>query len=428
MRTEADLVVVNAAELVTAGGNSHKPKVGDELSDAGVVPGGAVAVQDQEIIAVGKTREVVAQVEVTPDTEVIDARGKTVMPGFVDPHTHIIFGASREKELDQRLRGASYLDILKAGGGILGTVESTRNTSEETLYYDGMKRLNTFVREGVTTVESKSGYGLDTETELRQLRVSRDLDRVHPVDVVNTFLGAHAVPQAYKEKSDEFVDLVLEEMLPRVVDENLAEFCDIFCEEGVFSVEQSRRVLTAAKEKGLMPKIHADEINPLGGAELAAEVGAISADHLGEATDEGIKRMAEAGVVAVLLPGTLFFLMKDEYARGRKMIEEGVPVALSTDRNPGSSPTESMSLILTLACLKMNLFPAEAINAATINAAHAINRGHRLGSLEQGKQADIVIYDMPNHEYLPYHYGVTHVEQVIKKGTVIWEKDEGWYW
>ncbi len=414
-----DLVIYNAEELVTASRNSHSAKTGADLKDPGVIEQGAVAAKDEVIVAAGSNEQVLESVRVSPHTRVVDGRGKTVMPGFVDPHTHIIFGSTREKELGMRIQGAEYLEILKDGGGILGTVESTRNTSQEELFYSGKRRLDTFLQEGVTTVESKSGYGLDTETELRQLKVSRDLDRVHPVDVVNTFLGAHAIPKDYKQDTDKFVDLVIEDMLPKVEDENLAEFCDVFCEDGVFSIEQSRRVLEAAKARGLKPKIHADEINPLGGAELAAEVGAISADHLGEATDQGISDMAASGVVAVLLPGTLFFLMKDDYARARDMISQGVPVALSTDRNPGSSPTESMSLIITLACLKMKMTPGEAINAATINAAHAINRGDVIGSIETGKQADIVIYDMPNHEYLPYHYGVNHVEKVIKKGQLV---------
>ncbi|ACB86365.1 imidazolonepropionase [Natranaerobius thermophilus] len=414
-----DKIVINAGELVTAAGNSDRPKVGTELNNLGLIQNGAVAIKGDRIEAVGTTESVIEQVEVTAKTKVIDARGKTVMPGFVDPHTHIIFGSTREKELGLRIEGAEYLEILKAGGGILGTVESTRQTSEDELYYAGKQRLDTFLKEGVTTVESKSGYGLDTATELKQLRVANKLGKTHPADVVHTFLGAHAIPKEHKDNPDKYIEIVVEEMLPRVIEENLAEFCDVFCEEGVFNIDQSRKVLQTARTKGILPKIHADEINPLGGAELAAELGAVSADHLGKATDRGIKEMAEKGVVAVLLPGTLFFLMKDEYARGRRMVEEGVPVALSTDRNPGSSPTESMSLIVSLACLKMKLLPSEAINAATINAAHAINRGHLIGSIEKGKQADIVIFDMPNHEYLPYHYGINHVERVIKKGTIV---------
>ncbi|OWZ85036.1 imidazolonepropionase [Natranaerobius trueperi] len=417
--TKPDLVILNARELVTLEGNSYKPKTKEELKNIGIIKDGAVVVKDEKIVAVGKTDEIINKVNITPKTRVIDAKDKTVMPGFVDPHTHIVFGESRERELGLRINGREYLEILEAGGGILGTVESTKNKPEIELYESAKKRLDTFLKEGVTTVESKSGYGLETETELKQLRVSKKLGRTHQVDVVNTFLGAHAIPKDYKSYPDAFVDLVVDEMLPQVVEEGLAEFCDIFCEKGVFSVEQSRRVLTKAKKAGLLPKIHADEINPLGGAELAADVKAVSADHLGKASDQGIKRMAEAGVVGVLLPGTLFFLMNDEYARARKMIEEGVPTALSTDRNPGSSPTESMSFIISLACLKMKMLPSEAISAATINAAHAINKADKIGSIERGKQADLVIFDMPNHEYLPYHYGINHVETVIKKGTVV---------
>lgn len=419
MTKKCDLLIINANEVVTVEGNSQKPKIKEELSELGIIENGAVACAGEKIVKVGKTEDVINHVDTMPDTKIIDAKGKIVLPGLVDPHTHIIFGESREKELGLRLQGADYLEILKAGGGILGTVESTRAASFEELYYSGKNRLDKFLEHGVTTIETKSGYGLTTEDEIKQLKVAKSLDKIHPVDIVRTFLGAHAIPKEYKEKSDVYVDIVIEEMLPRVKEEGLAEFCDVFCEDSVFSKVQSEKILNKAKEFGLDIKLHADEIVPLGGAELAAKLKAVSADHLLKASDEGIEAMAKEGVIGVLLPGTAFFLISKEYARGREMIEKGVPIALSTDRNPGSSPTEAINLVMTLACLNMKLSVKEVISACTINAAHAINRADRIGSLEGGKQADIVIFDAPNHEYLPYHYGINHVEKVIKKGKLI---------
>ncbi len=416
-----DLLIINASELVTVKGASSKPKTREELEEIGIIENGALAATDEKITCVGTTEDVLREVETDQYTEVIDARGKTVLPGLVDPHTHIVFGSTREKELGLRLQGADYLEILKAGGGILGTVESTRNAQDEELFYSAKGRLDTFLEHGVTTIETKSGYGLTLKDEVRQLKTAKMLDKIHSVDIVTTFLGAHAIPKEYKEDPDKYVDIVIKEMLPKVKEENLAEFCDVFCEEAVFNVEQSERILEEAKKMGFGIKMHADEIVPLGGAELAAKLGATSADHLLKVSDQGIKGMAEAGVIGVLLPGTAFFLMSKEYARGRDMIEAGVPISLSTDRNPGSSPTEAVNLILTLACLKMKLSVKEAISAFTINAAHAINRAEEIGSLEVGKQADIVIFNAPNHEYLPYHYGINHVEKVIKKGDLVIE-------
>lgn len=414
----ADLLIQDAAQLLTFGGGAG-PRTGKEMGDPVVIEGGAVAARDGKIVAVGKTADVINNVSLLPEAKIISARGKVVMPCFVDPHTHLVYGGTREGEFIQRLEGAEYLEILAAGGGILSTVRSTREASENDLLKKGEKLLDHFLRAGVGTVESKSGYGLDTETELKQLRVAHTLDSLHAIDVVHTFLGAHAFPTEYNDNRDAYVELVIDEMLPRVSAEKLAEFCDVFCEKSVFTVGQSRRILEAAKRHGLKPKLHADEIIPFGGAELAAEVGAVSADHLLQASDKGIADMARTGVVAVLLPGTAFFLMKNKYAPARKMIEAGVPVALSTDSNPGSSPTQAMNLILSLACLGMKLKPAEALTAATINAAYAVDRGHLVGSLEVGKQADILIMDAPNYNYIPYHYGINLVETVFKKGKVV---------
>jgi imidazolonepropionase len=415
MKQPADLLIKGAAQLLTMAGHSEQPKLGAELNDLTLIEDGAVAALDGQIIAVGETKEIEESVSLLPHARVVEAWGKVVMPCFVEPHTHLVFAGSRQDEFELRLKGATYLEILQAGGGILSTVKATRAASWGELVAWSCRRLDAFMRQGVGTVEVKSGYALDTEGEIRMLRVVRELNRQHPLDLVPTFLGAHAFPPEFREDRNAYVELIVNEMIPRVASENLAQFCDVFCEDGVFTVEQSERILNAGKKHGLIPKLHADEIASFGGAELAAKVGAASADHLLKASDEGMERMAAAGVMGVLLPGTAFFLM-EPYAPARKMIEAGVPVALSTDRNPGSSPTESVQLIITLACVKMKMSPAEALNASTINAAHAVRRAGLVGSLEEGKQADILIMDAPDYKYIPYHYGVNLVDSVYKRG------------
>ncbi|MED4051045.1 imidazolonepropionase [Priestia megaterium] len=410
-----------ASQLITVRGGTKEPKRAQDMSDIGIIEHGSVVVENGLITFVGSDVEAERYIHtLNGHINTIDAAGKIVTPGLIDAHTHIVFGGSREKELEMRLNGAKYIDILKAGGGILQTTTSTREATEEQLIKETSKRLNRFLQYGVTTVEAKSGYGLTLEDELKQLRAAKKLHEKHPVDLISTFMGAHAVPVEYKENPDEFVRLVIEEMIPRVAEENLAEFCDVFCEEGVFTVEQSEQILEAGKVYGLKPKIHADEIVQFGGAELAAKVGAVSADHLLQASDEGIKQMAKSGVIAVLLPGTAFFLM-EKPANARKMIEAGVPVALSTDRNPGSSPTESLPFIMNLACLTMKMTPAEVLTACTINAAHAIGRADEVGSIEVGKKGDLVLFDAPNYQTLQYNYAVNLVDTVIKKGQVIVE-------
>ena len=389
-----------------------------------VIPGGAVAISGSKIVAVGTTADVLSRVVIDSETRVIDADGQVVLPGLVDPHTHVIFGGTRELELALKLQGIPYLEILARGGGILSSVEATRAASKEELVKRGLKFCSQMLAQGTTTAEAKSGYGLSTESEIKTLQAVREVDASQPVDLVPTFLGAHAVPKEYKGKADHYLDLVIDEMLPLVVEQNLACYCDVFCEEGVFSVEQSRRVLTAAREMGLQLKMHADEIVPLGGAELAAELSAISADHLLVVSDRGINRMAEAGVIAVLLPGTTFYLREDHYAPGRKMIEAGVPVALATDFNPGSSPNNNLQLIINIACLYLGMVPAEVINAITINAAHALGRATEIGSLEEGKMADVVIFDAPNYDYLAYRYGTNLVRTVLKNGRVVLETED----
>jgi imidazolonepropionase len=409
------LLIKNANQVITVKGHSEKPATKEEMNELHIIENGAVLIENDRITAVGPTEEL----ELTAvNAEVIDALGKIVMPGLIDPHTHVVYAGSRENEFNLRLNGATYMEIMNNGGGIHATTRATRAASEVELYQASKRRLDKFLRHGVTTIEAKSGYGMDWETEHKQLIVAKRLNEEHPVDIVSTFMGAHAVPKEYKGREDEFVDIIINEMLPRVKEEGLAEFNDVFCEPGVYTPEQSRRVLEAGKKLGLIPKIHADEIEPYQGAELAAEIGAISAEHLLRASDEGIKQMANAGVIAVLLPGTAFFLMA-EAARGRKMIDAGVPVAISTDANPGSSPSVSMPFTMNLACLSMGMTPAESIVAATINAAHAINRGREIGSIEVGKKADIVIQDVANYMQLNYHYGMNHTTTVIKNGKIV---------
>ncbi len=421
--SDKPLLIQNAAQLVTLKESSATPLRGKTMEALQIIENGSVWVEEGIIQFVGTDTQVREQVGSRLETaEVVDATGRLVTPGLVDPHTHLVFAGSRENEFEMRLQGATYMDIMEAGGGIHATTSATREADEEQLYQESQRRLDSFLRHGVTTLEAKSGYGLSLEHELKQLEVAQKLNQDHPVDVVSTFMGAHAVPSAYKDRPDDFVELVIQEMIPEVARRKLAEFNDVFCERGVFTPDQSRRILEAGKEYGLAPKIHADEIEPYGGAELAAQVGAVSADHLLKASDAGIQAMAEAGVVAVLLPGTAFFLMA-EMAEGRKMVDAGVPVALSTDCNPGSSPTISLPLIMNLGCLQMGMTPGEVLAATTINAAHAIRRGHEVGSLEPGKKADLVVFDVPNYMGLQYHYGSNHTQTVIKDGKVVYKRD-----
>lgn len=417
---KATLVIKDIDNLITMQGE-NRPRAGREASQIGLIKNGIVAIKDDRIIYVGD--KLPEYIEIDESTTILDGRGKTVTPGLIDSHTHLVHGGSRENELAMKLKGASYLDILKAGGGIHSTVKATREASFEELYNKAKKSLDIMLSFGVTTVEAKSGYGIsDFDTELKQLKVAKKLDEDHPVDIVSTFMGAHAIPLEYHDYPDSFVDIIIEEMLPIVAEEKLAKFCDVFCEEGVFSIQQSRKILLKAKELGLGLKLHADEIKPLGGAELAAELACISADHLVAASDQGIKAMAERGVIANLLPGTSFNLQTGKYAKARKLVEEGVAVALSTDYNPGSCPTENIQLIMSLASLIMKLTPEEVITAVTINGAASLGIEEEYGSLEPGKYADLVIFDAPNLEYIIYHFGINHTDKVIKNGIIVYEK------
>lgn len=411
--------IKHAAQLATLAQNSKGPRIKGAMNELTIIEDGSVWIEEGVIKAVGTTTELEKQFnDRAHEADITDATGHLVTPGLVDPHTHVAYGGSREREFEMRLEGATYMDIMNAGGGIHATTRMTREATEDELVEQSKKRLDSFLQHGVTTVEGKSGYGLDLENELKQLRVMKRLQHEHPIDLIPTFMGAHAVPTDYKGREEEFVQLIIDEMLPAVANEKLAVFNDVFCEVGVFTPEQSERILKTGKKYGLTPKIHADEIEPYGGAELAAKVGAISAEHLLKASDEGIKAMADAGTIACLLPATALFL-REEAAQGRKMIDEGVPVAISTDCNPGSSPTTSMPLVMNLACISMRLTPAEALTAATYNAACAIQMENKAGSLEPGKQGDVVLWNISNYQELQYLFGVNHVKTVWKNGIKV---------
>lgn len=418
---KGSIILKNASELLTVSG--FEARKGETMNDLGIIENGAVAIKDGIITHVGTTEEVLSQIADTSEYEVVDCTGKTVMPGFVDSHTHFVFGGYRADEFSWRLRGDDYMDIMKRGGGIINSVRGTKEATLEELIAVGKKRLDSMVMFGVTTVEGKSGYGLDKETELKQLEAMKALQDMHSMDIVTTFLGAHAVPKDYKGKEDDFITMMIEDVMPEVVEKGLAEFCDIFTEQNVFNVEQSRRLLNTAKEMGMKTKIHADEIVRLGGAELAAEVGATSADHLLQASDEGIKQMAEAGVIATVLPGTAYSL-KEDFARARDMIDLGAAVALATDFNPGSCFTESIPLIFSLATQKMGMTTEEAITALTLNGAAAVDRADKIGSIDVGKAGDIVVHEFPSYRFLPYHLAVSTVEKVVKSGRMIFDKEE----
>ncbi|MBX9956252.1 imidazolonepropionase [Peribacillus simplex] len=411
--------IKHATQLATLSSERKGPRSKEGMSELGLIEDGSIWMESGLIQAVGTTKELEKlYADRMHEAEVFDATGHLVTPGLVDPHTHVVYGGSREREFEMRLEGATYMDIMNAGGGIHATTRMTREASEEELMEQTIRRLDSFLAHGVTTVEGKSGYGMNLETELKQLRVMKKLQEEHPIDLVPTFMGAHAVPKDYKGREDEFVDHLINDMLPIVAEEKLAEFNDVFCEKGVFTPEQSERILKAGKKYGLIPKIHADEIEPYGGAELAAKIGAISAEHLLKASEEGIQAMAKSGTIACLLPATALYL-REEAAPGRRMVDEGVAVAISTDCNPGSSPTTSMPLVMNLACISMRLTPAEALTAATYNAACAINRQEKIGSLEVGKQADVVLWNVENYQELQYLFGVNHVKTVWKNGVQV---------
>lgn len=411
-----DMLVKDIGQLILPE-SSLTPLKGEQMKGLSIKEQAAFAVSEGKVAWIGSNKEAE-----TLDAEwIISADNKVVSPGLVDSHTHLVFGGSREGELELKQQGIPYLEILEKGGGILSTVAATRQSKEEELIKKAAHHLETSIAHGVTTLEAKSGYGLDKETELKQLRVVKTLSRVYPITLVSTFLGPHAIPPEYKENVSAFIEEMIS-LLDVIKEEELAEFVDIFCETGVFSIEQSRLFLEAAKEKGYGLKMHADEINSLGGTELAVSLGAVSVDHLVAATDSGIEKLASSNTVAVLLPGTTFYLGKNTYAKARRIIDKGGAVALATDFNPGSSVTENLQVIMSLAALKLNMTAEEIWNAVTVNAAHAIGQSKEAGTLELGRKADFVIWDIPTYQYLPYHYGINHAHAVYVKGKKIWER------
>jgi imidazolonepropionase len=420
MITPENLLIQHAAELATC--NGFASRAGQKMADLSIIEDAALVIENGNISRVGRTKEILQTIQ--PESySVIDASGKTVLPGFIDPHTHFLFAGYRPEEYRWRLEGTPYMEIMRRGGGIANTVHATRNADRQTLLDLGRQRLDAMLAMGITTVEGKSGYGLDLDNELKQLEVMAELNRTHPVDVVPTFLGAHALPVEFKDRSDAYIDWIIDSVLPIVAGRELAEFCDVFCEKDVFSTSQSRRLLQAARTLGLKLKLHADEIVSLGGAELAAELKAVSADHLLQTSDQGITAMAEAGVTATLLPATAFGL-KEPFARARHMIDSGCAVALATDFNPGSSFTYSIPLLMALATLQMAMTPEEALCAVTINAAAAVARANRVGSLDVGKIADVVILAFPSHLFIPYHMGINTVDKVIKNGRLVFDRSQ----
>ncbi len=416
-----DLLIHSANQLITCA-SPDGPKRGQAMRDVGLIPNGAVAVSDGEIVAVGSSADLRADYTAR---ETIDAGGKVVCPGFVDPHTHVVYAGDRAAEFEMRVQGASYMEIMAAGGGILSTVKVVRAAGPEQLVAESRPRLNAMLALGTTTVEIKTGYGLNTASELKMLRAIAELDAIHPADIIPTYLGAHAVPPEYKSAPDAYIDLIINDMLPQAVEwyhnsqfaiHNSQLFCDVFCEANVFTRQQSRRVLEAGLQLGLTPKIHADEFENLGGVSLAVELKAVSADHLDVTPPAEVETLAASNTVGVVLPAVNFNLGSVHFANARAMIDAGVALALATDINPGSAPCPSMTLVMALAARYQRLLPAEALNASTINAAHALGVGERLGSLEVGKQADLLIVNAPDYRHLAYQFGVNLVERVFKRG------------
>ena len=412
---KADKILYNLNEIFCPN-DIGRPLRGKEMSEATIIKNGFIAIKDGKILKVGENDGYKEYQD--ENTQMFDLKGKTATPGLIDCHTHLVYGGSREHEFSMKLNGVSYLDILAQGGGILSTQKATREASFETLYNKSEKLLNHMMYHGVTTVEAKSGYGLDWETEKRQMEVVKKLDKDLPIDLVSTFMAAHAIPQEYKEDPDKFIDEVIE-MLPRVIEEDLAEFCDVFCEKGVFNAEQSKRLLKAAQDLGMKTRIHADEIVSIGGSKVAAELHTTSAEHLMMITDEDIKGLADSGVIANLLPATTFSLMEDTYAPARKMLDNNVAITLTTDSNPGSCPTANLQFAMQLGSFALKLTPIEVYNAVTINAAHSVARGDVIGSFKEGKNADITIFDAPNVDYTIYFFATNLVTEVFKNGELV---------
>ncbi len=416
MKRDADLLVINCGQLLTLARPGGKPRVGKALADLAIVNDGALASNAGKIVAVGEREAVEAAVNLSPDGELLDAGGAVVMPGFVDCHTHTVFAKYRLDEYEWRVAGTPYATIAERGGGITKSVADVHEMGEESLFAVSRRRLEGCMRFGTTTIEIKSGYGLDLKNEMKMLRVIRRLADSSPMTVVASFLGAHSLPPSYADKREDFIKLVINEMIPAVAAEGLAEYNDVFSETGVFTVEEAERILRAGQEAGLKARLHADELDDTGSAELAARIGAISADHLTKINDRGMAEMAETGVFGVLLPGTSFGLPSLHFAPARKMIEAGMCIALASDFNPGSSTSESIPMMIAIACSFLHLSPSEAIAAATYNPAFVLGRDHEVGSLETGKRADFLVLGCEDYREIPNRFGTNPVAKVYIEG------------
>ncbi|MEY2548331.1 MAG: imidazolonepropionase [Verrucomicrobiota bacterium] len=407
------VAVLNAAQLVTLAGPA-RARVGAEMRELAIIPNGGMTIEDGRVSLTGPSADI--EKGLGADTQIIDASGKVVLPGFVDAHAHPVFGGNRVDEFEMRARGATYEEIAAGGGGIRSTVAKTRAASEEELLAQAKRHAGWFLGSATTTVEAKSGYGLSVDDEIKILRVIRRLNAETPIEFVPTFLGAHAVPDEFRSAPEQYVALVIHKMLPRVVEEQLAESCDVFCERGYFDIAESERILRAAKDHGLRLRMHVDQLTNSGGGFLAARLKAATADHLEQANSAEIGALAEAGVQPVLLPGSVYSLGKTRYPPAREMIDAGLAVVLATDFNPGSSPTTSMPMVLSLAATQMKMSPAESVSAATINPAYSLNRGGQIGSLEPGKRANFALYDCADYREIAYYFGVSLVHSVYVSG------------
>jgi len=420
----SSLLLTNCSQLVTLRG--PVPRRGKALANAGIIRDGAVLIENGKIAAVGPRIEI----EVLPEAlaaEKLDAGGRIALPGFVDSHTHLVFAASRAKEYEMRIAGASYEEIARKGGGIHSSVKRLRVAEEESLQQRALAALQQFAAHGTTTVEAKSGYGLDAASELKTLRIHRELKREQPLDIVSTFLGAHVVPPEYRtrgKRADDYTEFIAQELIPEVAREGLAEYCDVFCDRGAFTVKQARRILTAGRACGLQPRLHAEQLARTGATQLGVALHAASCDHLEKINRADIRALAKSDTVATLLPGCCFHLGLARYAPARELIEAGAIVGLATDYNPGTSPTLSMPMILSLACTQMRMTPAEAISAATTNAAYSLGRQKQIGSIEVGKLADLAVFDLDDYREIPYYFGVNHCRLTLKRGKAIYSAND----
>ncbi|MDI6767016.1 MAG: imidazolonepropionase [Bacteroidota bacterium] len=411
-----NLALINIKQLVTVSADGNRVKTGKEMQNLSIIENGAVLIDGEKIKWLGRMEDL--SMGSIKEADVLDCIDRIVMPSFVDAHTHLLFDESRENEFAMRSAGATYQEIASRGGGIISTVKEVRNTSKKDLKKNARRWLNAMLRQGTTTVEIKSGYGLDMDNEVKMLEAITELNNEEVLTIVPTFLGAHAIPPEFRDKKSDYVHLITEKVIPYIGKKKLAVFCDAFCEKGYFDVDDCRTILLSGLKHGMKPKLHGDELSSGGGAELAAEVNAISVDHLEHISEKGIDALAKASVVAVLLPGVSFFL-NHPHAPARKLIDTGVPVAIASDFNPGSCMSYNIPLMMTIACTQMKMSPEEAIAASTLNAAAALNLSTEIGSIEIGKKADMIVLDIPNYKFLPYHFGENHVEKIVKNGVVL---------